>query len=187
MYFASVKQFGFGLLRVFAKSLELEESFFTNYYQNPTVLMRLLHYPPQEQAQEPGSLGAYPHTDYGVITVLAQDPSGGLELQKTDGSWIAAPYVPGTFVINIGDLMARWTNGLYQSNKHQVVNRTGKERFSIPFFSTRIIVLSSNAYPIAINLITCMFIRLLWQVNTLPTKLEPVSYTHLTLPTKRIV
>jgi isopenicillin N synthase-like dioxygenase len=96
--------------------------------------MRLLHYPPQEQAQEPGSFGAYPHTDYGVITVLAQDPSGGLELQKTDGSWIAAPYVPGTFVINIGDLMAHWTNGLYKSNKHQVVNRTGKERFSIPFF-----------------------------------------------------
>ena len=134
LYFASVKQFGFGLLRVFAKSLELEESFFINYYQNPTVLMRLLHYPPQEQAQEPGSFGAYPHTDYGVITVLAQDPSGGLELQKKDGSWIAAPYVPGTFVINIGDLMAHWTNGLYKSNKHQVVNRTGKERFSIPFF-----------------------------------------------------
>ena len=133
-YFGAVKQFGFGLLRVFAKSLELEEEFFINYYQNPTVLMRMLHYPPQAQAQEPGSIGAYPHTDYGVITVLAQDPSGGLELQKKDGSWIAAPYVPGTFVINIGDLMAHWTNGLYQSNKHQVVNRTGKERFSIPFF-----------------------------------------------------
>ncbi len=134
LYFANVKGLGFNLLRAFAKSLGLDESFFLNHYNNPTILMRMLHYPPQSQISEAGSIGAYPHSDYGVITVLAQDPSGGLELQKADGSWISAPYIPDTFVVNIGDLMARWTNGVYQSNKHQVINRNGTERFSIPFF-----------------------------------------------------
>ena len=79
------------------------------------------------------------YTDYGVITVLAQDPLGGLELERRDGSWIKAPYIPGTFVVNIGDLMGRWTNDVYRSNKHQVINRLGVERFSIPFFSILII------------------------------------------------
>jgi len=133
-YFLAVRKFGYGLLQVFARSLELDDNFFVQYYNDPTILMRMLHYPPQSQALESGSIGAFSHTDYGVITVLAQDPSGGLELQKADGSWISAPYIPGTFVVNIGDLMARWTNGVYRSNKHQVVNRTGAERFSIPFF-----------------------------------------------------
>ena len=133
-YFFSVRKFGYGLLRIFARSLELDDNFFVQHYSDPTILMRMLHYPPQTQALERGSIGAFPHTDYGVITVLAQDPSGGLELQTSDGSWISAPYIPGTFVVNIGDLMAHWTNGIYRSNKHQVINRTGAERFSIPFF-----------------------------------------------------
>ena len=65
--------------------------------------MRMLHYPPQMEAKEEGSIGALAHTDYGVITVLAQGPLGGLELERRDGSWIKAPYIPGTFVVNIGD------------------------------------------------------------------------------------
>jgi isopenicillin N synthase-like dioxygenase len=133
-YFQAVRDCGLRLLRVFARSLEVEEDFFARHYADPTILMRMLHYPPQHQATEVGAIGAYPHSDYGVMTLLSQDPSGGLELQKTDGSWISAPYIPGTFVVNIGDLMARWTNDVYRSNKHQVVNRLGTERYSIPFF-----------------------------------------------------
>jgi isopenicillin N synthase-like dioxygenase len=75
-----------------------------------------------------------PHTDYGMITLLIQDPIGGLELQKRDGEWVAAPYVDGTFVINLGDMFRVWTNDIFSSNLHRVVNRTGKERFSIPMF-----------------------------------------------------
>ena len=134
LYFSAVKSFGFKLLLLFAKSLDLEDDFFLRHYDNPTILMRMLHYPPQSEAQEEGSIGALAHTDYGVITVLAQDPLGGLELERRDGSWIKAPYIPGTFVVNIGDLMGRWTNDVYRSNKHQVINRLGLERFSIPFF-----------------------------------------------------
>lgn len=133
-YFQSVRDCGLRLLKLFARSLEVEDDFFAKHYDNPTILMRMLHYPPQAQATEEGSIGAFPHSDYGVMTLLAQDPSGGLELQKPDGTWIGAPYIPGTFVVNIGDLMARWTNGVYRSNKHQVVNRRGTERYSIPFF-----------------------------------------------------
>ena len=133
-YFSSVKSFGFKLLKLFAKSLDLADDFFLRHYDNPTILMRMLHYPPQSKAEEEGSVGALAHTDYGVITVLAQDPLGGLELERRDGSWIKAPYIPGTFVVNIGDLMGRWTNDVYRSNKHQVINRLDVERFSIPFF-----------------------------------------------------
>jgi isopenicillin N synthase-like dioxygenase len=133
-YFQAVRDCGLRLLRVFARSLEVEDDFFARHYADPTILMRMLHYPPQDQATEAGAIGAYPHSDYGVMTLLAQDPSGGLELQKPDGSWIGAPYIPGTFVVNIGDLMARWTNDVYRTNKHQVVNRLGTERYSIPFF-----------------------------------------------------
>ena len=133
-YFDAVHGFGLKLLRLFAASLELPSEFFAQHYSKPTISMRLLHYPPQTEAREADSIGAHAHADYGLTTVLAQDPSGGLELQKPDGSWIAAPYVPGTFVVNLGDLMARWTNDVYRSNQHRVVNRLGRERYSIPCF-----------------------------------------------------
>lgn len=133
-YFQAVRECGLRLLGLFAESLEVEKDFFTRHYDNPTILMRMLHYPPQSEAVEEGSIGAFPHSDYGVMTLLAQDPSGGLELRKLDGSWIGAPYIPGTLVVNIGDLMARWTNDVYRSNLHRVVNRLGTERYSIPFF-----------------------------------------------------
>tara|TARA_Y100000588_G_scaffold330949_1_gene368194 strand:- start:1561 stop:2532 length:972 start_codon:yes stop_codon:yes gene_type:complete len=134
IYFLAVRSFGFKLLRLFARSLKVDDDFFLQHYDNPTILMRMLHYPPQSEAVDEESIGALPHTDYGVITVLAQDPLGGLELEKRDGIWIRAPYIPGTFVVNIGDLMARWTNDVYRSNKHQVINRLKAERYSIPFF-----------------------------------------------------
>jgi len=69
-----------------------------------------------------------------MITILSQDPIGGLELRKRDGEWVGAPYIPGTFVINLGDLMKVWTNDIYVSNPHRVLNRSGKERYSIPTF-----------------------------------------------------
>ncbi len=133
-YFQAVRDCGLRLLTLFARSLKVSDDFFTRHYDNPTILMRMLHYPPQSEALEEDSIGAFPHSDYGVMTLLAQDPSGGLELKKPDESWVGAPFIPGTFVVNIGDLMARWTNDVYRSNQHQVVNRLATERYSIPFF-----------------------------------------------------
>ena len=133
-YFAQTKALGDRMLRLIATALDLDEGFFLQFTKKPMVQMRLFHYPPQPPMSADDVFGVAPHTDYGMITLLAQDPIGGLELQKRDGEWIAAPYIPGTLVVNIGDLFQRWTNDRYVSNPHRVVNRTGKQRYSIPMF-----------------------------------------------------
>jgi isopenicillin N synthase-like dioxygenase len=132
-YFAETLSLGKRLLRVFAVSLELPEDFFLRYCRKPMVQTRLFHYPPAQMIDE-RNFGVAPHSDYGMITLLTQDPIGGLELRKRDGEWVGAPYIPGTFVINLGDMFKVWTNDLYVSNLHRVVNRTGRERYSIPTF-----------------------------------------------------
>lgn len=133
-YFAQTDALGRRLLRVFAVSLDMPEAYFQQFCIKPMVQMRLFHYPAQAPVTDDNAFGVAPHTDYGMITMLLQDPVGGLELKKRDGEWVGAPYVPGTLVINIGDLFQRWTNDIYSSNQHRVINRTGKERYSIPTF-----------------------------------------------------
>lgn len=133
-YFDATKALGDRMLTLTARALDLEDDFFRQYAKKPMVQMRLFHYPPQPPVSPENAFGVAPHTDYGMITLLAQDPIGGLELRKRDGEWIAAPYIDGTLVVNIGDLFQRWTNDRYISNAHRVVNRTGKERYSIPMF-----------------------------------------------------
>jgi isopenicillin N synthase-like dioxygenase len=133
-YFNETMALGKRLLRVFAASLGLDEGFFLQYTKKPMVQTRLFHYPPQPVVTNEKELGVAPHSDYGMITLLTQDPIGGLELKKRDGEWIGAPWIEGTFVINLGDMFKVWTNDLYVSNLHRVVNRTGKERYSIPTF-----------------------------------------------------
>jgi isopenicillin N synthase-like dioxygenase len=133
-YFAQGQALGKRLLKVCAASLGMPEDYFLQFCTKPMVQMRLFHYPPQPPVTDDKAFGVAPHTDYGMITLLLQDPIGGLELKKRDGEWVSAPYIPGTLVINIGDLFQRWTNDTYTSNQHRVVNRTGKERYSIPIF-----------------------------------------------------
>ena len=132
-YFDATLALGKRLLRVFAVSLDLDEGFFLQFCKKPMVQSRLFHYPPQKVIVDK-AFGVAPHSDYGMITLLTQDPIGGLELRKRDGEWIGAPFIEGTFVINLGDMFKVWTNDLYVSNLHRVVNRTGKERYSIPTF-----------------------------------------------------
>ena len=133
-YFSAVHEFGLRVLEILALSLRLDSSFFVRHYTKPTILMRLMHYPPQESALDRDSIGATPHTDFGVATVLYQDPSGGLELKISDGECVSAPFIPETFVVNLGQLMARWTNDVYRATPHRVVNRRSQDRYSIPFF-----------------------------------------------------
>ncbi|CAB3792208.1 isopenicillin N synthase family dioxygenase [Pararobbsia alpina] len=132
-YFEHTTQLGKNLLRLFALALEQDESFFLQWCNKPMVQSRLFHYPPQVVDTD-RALGVAPHTDYGMLTILAQDPIGGLELRKRDGEWVSAPYIENTFVVNLGDMFKVWTNDLFVSNFHRVVNRTGKERYSIPTF-----------------------------------------------------
>ena len=133
-YFTETMALGKHLLRLFALSLGMEEGFFLQYMKKPMVQTRLFHYPPQRPVTREREFGVAPHSDYGMITLLTQDPIGGLELRKRDGEWVAAPWMAGTFVINLGDMFKVWTNDVYVSNLHRVVNRSGRERYSIPTF-----------------------------------------------------
>lgn len=132
-YFGHTVELGKKLLRIFATGLEQPEDFFLQWCRKPMVQSRLFHYPPQSSPTSL-ELGAAAHTDYGMLTILAQDPIGGLELRTRGGEWVAAPYIEDTLVINLGDMVKVWTNDVYVSNPHRVANRTGLERFSIPTF-----------------------------------------------------
>lgn len=134
-YYDEMCALGNHILSLLALSLEQDEAWFELFYDMPGATLRLIKYPPQPNAAAFNQIGAGAHTDWGGITILAQDGSGGLEVQNADGEWIGATPIAGTFVINLGDLMARWTNGVYASNMHRVKNNvSGGDRYSIPFF-----------------------------------------------------
>jgi isopenicillin N synthase-like dioxygenase len=134
-YYAAMSELGGRLLAHIARSLELDAAFFQPFFDPPSATLRLIKYPPHPGDADANQLGAGAHTDWGGITLLAQDSSGGLEVRNLAGEWIDAPPIPGAYVVNLGDLMARWTNDVYSSNMHRVKNnRSGGSRYSIPFF-----------------------------------------------------
>ncbi|MEJ0068532.1 MAG: 2-oxoglutarate and iron-dependent oxygenase domain-containing protein [Pseudomonadota bacterium] len=133
-YYAAVFELGQRLLEGIALALGAERDFFRARYRRPLVRARLLHYPPQPSATDDAQFGAAPHTDWGCITVLWQDEVGGLQVRNRSGQWIDAPPIEDSFVINIGDMLERWSNDLFVSTPHRVVNRSGRERYSIPVF-----------------------------------------------------
>ncbi|HVH77838.1 MAG TPA: 2OG-Fe(II) oxygenase family protein [Stellaceae bacterium] len=123
------------IIRLIAMALGMPETALDANFAKPTTFLRLLRYPPHPDATEEEQFGSAPHTDYGIITLLAQDNSGGLQVRRRDGSWIDTEPLPGTFVLNVADMLARWTNDRFVSTPHRVINnRTGRDRFSLPFF-----------------------------------------------------
>jgi isopenicillin N synthase-like dioxygenase len=122
------------LLRPLARALGLPRDAFDTFFHRPTTFLRLLHYPPQADNAPEDAFGSAPHTDYGFITILTQDEVGGLEVRTRDGGWIAAPPIPGTFVVNVADMLARWTNDRWISTPHRVKNLSGVDRYSCPYF-----------------------------------------------------
>lgn len=122
------------LMAHLAESLELPADWFAPMLVEPMPVLRLLHYPPQPAQAAPNQLGAGAHTDWGALTVLAQDEVGGLEVRNVAGEWIRATPLPGTFVVNLGDMIQRWTNGIYRSTLHRVLNAGDRDRYSIAFF-----------------------------------------------------
>jgi isopenicillin N synthase-like dioxygenase len=134
-YHAAMGALGDRILGLIARSLDMPEDWFAPFYEGSGAMVRLIKYPPHPTAAAFNQLGAGAHTDWGGVTILAQDSAGGLEVETISGEWIAAPPIADTFVINLGDLMARWTNGVYKSNMHRVKNNlSGRDRYSLPFF-----------------------------------------------------
>lgn len=133
-YFDAMLELSRNLLRAFALALDLEENYFDSSVTKPIALLRYIHYPEQEVNPE-FELGLVPHTDFEAFTILAQKADlEALEVVNGNGEWVSAPPVEGTFVINIGDQMAHWTNDLFSSTFHRVINKSGKPRSSMPFF-----------------------------------------------------
>jgi isopenicillin N synthase-like dioxygenase len=134
-YRAAVTELGDRLLSLLALSLELPRDWLKPFFDMPIGTLRIIKYPPQPANAAANQIGAGAHTDWGGITILAQDDVGGLEVRNAADDWIEAVPVPGTFVINLGDLMGRWTNGIYNSNMHRVKNNSsGGDRYSVPYF-----------------------------------------------------
>ncbi len=103
-------------------------------FERPTTWLRLLHYPSQAPSTPDDVYGSAPHTDFGFITLLAQDDVGGLQVQSPDGDWLDAPPRAGSFVMNVGQMLHQWSNGILRATPHRVINRSGRERYSVPFF-----------------------------------------------------
>ncbi|SEA53230.1 isopenicillin N synthase family dioxygenase [Rubrimonas cliftonensis] len=119
------------LMRGFALGLGLDGEAFLESVARPMSRASFVYYPPQPEALGAGRFGVGPHTDFGVLTVLAQDGVGGLQVQDLAGDWVEAPPIPGALVVNVGDLLARWTAGRCRSTPHRVVNASGRERLSL--------------------------------------------------------
>lgn len=137
-YYRVVSDLAGRLLGGFALALDLPEDWFADKIDRHTSTIRALHYPEQPDGAGAGQLRAGAHTDYGCLTILLTDTApGGLEVLTHDKSWDPVPHIPGGFVVNIGDLMAQWTNDRFVSTMHRVVNPpagAGTRRLSIGFF-----------------------------------------------------
>jgi isopenicillin N synthase-like dioxygenase len=134
-YYTALRDLAHAMLPAFAVAVGEPANYFRNFFDPGATTLRLVHYPPTPADRPPDHIGIHPHTDYGCFTILAQDDVGGLEIRKTDGSWVEAPYIKGTFVVNIGDAMARWTNDVFNSSPHRVINKsTAADRYSVALF-----------------------------------------------------
>ena len=133
-FFAATHVCGRHLLRAFAASLDLPLDYFLGSFDKPVSRGSLVYYPPQPADLGRQQFGVGPHTDYGCLTLVYQDAVGGLQVATRDGEWVTAVPIEDTFVVNIGDLMARWSNDHFKSTSHRVVNSSGVERYSVAMF-----------------------------------------------------
>lgn len=133
-FFDAGNQLGWSLLRAVATALDIAPDTFVRTIDRPISRGSMIYYPPQPPDMGAEQFGVSSHTDYGCLTLLYQDSTGGLQVQGHDGAWLMAHPIPGTFVVNIGDLLARWSNDRFRSTPHRVVNASGRTRLSTALF-----------------------------------------------------
>ncbi|MCH9673052.1 MAG: isopenicillin N synthase family oxygenase [Gammaproteobacteria bacterium] len=134
-YFWAMHGLGQRLGAVFAVALDLPEDYFSPLFgDEPFANLRLLHYPPTQDVAD-NAFGAAPHTDNGFMTLLAREPGvPGLAVRFPDGSWVSPPVIPGTFLVNLGNTLRRWTNDRFVATPHGVVNDAEADRYTLAYF-----------------------------------------------------
>ena len=134
-YHSAITDLGMRMIPALSVAVGEPAGFMGRFFAPPSTALRLIHYPPSPPDRPEDLYGSHPHTDYGFLTLLAQDDVGGLEVQGFDGAWIPAPCIQGAYICNIGDAFARWTNDVFRSTPHRVINpSTHKDRYSIACF-----------------------------------------------------
>ncbi|CAI6292288.1 unnamed protein product [Periconia digitata] len=155
-YYSAVLELARHLFRLFALSLDLPENHFDHMTTHPGGIARLLYYPAPksdvtaQSASKEEEIGLGAHTDYECFTLLLSSSTPGLEILKPSGKWHQASYIPNAFIVNVADFLMRWTNGVYKSTVHRVVNRSNEVRYSVPFF------FSINYEEVVETLSTCL-------------------------------
>ena len=125
---------GLSLLPLYARALDLPADYFTPFFQEPMYTLRMSHYPQQEPTAPANEFGIAPHVDTSFMTILAQNRIPGLSLRLPSGDWFDAPAPEGALLINGGMMLRRWTDKRFLATPHRVINRSGRERYAIPFF-----------------------------------------------------
>jgi isopenicillin N synthase-like dioxygenase len=133
-YYHATFAVGMRVLHGFALYLGQAPDFFTRHFSKPVADMVINHYLGREEARPVSDQASGAHTDHGTVTILWQDDSGGLEVLDKHNNWIAVPPLAGSYVINIGELMKRWTNGRFPATVHRVVHHKDVGRLSMPLF-----------------------------------------------------
>lgn len=134
-YMNELTELGHLLMEGIALSLGLERRYFrARFTEDPTILFRIFNYQKHVWKDGDDEWGVREHTDYGFLTLLRQDDSGGLQVKSRRGGWIDAPPIRGTLVVNIGDMLEVWTHGIFKATPHRVKNQGQRDRISLPFF-----------------------------------------------------
>jgi len=133
-YAAAMEGLGKRLVPIYAAALGLPADWFDDKFRSPMFTLRMTHYPQQTPTAPDDEWGIAPHADTSFMTILAQNKVPGLSIRLPDGEWIDAPALDGHFLVNGGMMLRRWTNHVFLATPHRVTNRSGQERYAIPFF-----------------------------------------------------
>jgi isopenicillin N synthase-like dioxygenase len=132
-YCEAMERLASSLLPLYAVALDMPAGFFERAFTDPMFTLRMSHYPRQDVVQD-NEFGLAPHSDTSFMTLLAHNQVPGLSIRLPNGKWLEAPPVPGSFLVNGGDMLRRWTNERFLATPHRVINLSGRERYAIPFF-----------------------------------------------------
>lgn len=133
-YFHALNAMCDRMMPAFAVALDMPPDFFAPFFANEAhANLRFLHYPPQADVSE-NTFGTAPHTDNSFMTALARNDVPGLAVRLPSGEWFPPPVLPGTFLVNLGNMMRRWSNDRFLSTPHGVINESSADRYSIAYF-----------------------------------------------------